>query len=1504
MHGGEDMSNNQYEDVNESLEKAKSTAKTVSGKISDKLGFNPLKKLKRKITNKIKKLIKHGIKVLVKSILSLLSALAPLLIGFVVIVIVIGILGNIFNFFEFDDRASKGDFKGDINDVTIKEDDTNDTSLGNTLAILFYTRFSTQSYYYTVDDDSTVKQASADSKVKDFEEREKMFALSPGLLSSLDKYLNDGFKYPEQFIKPVYNTCSTGESKDGKCELKNLENDKGKLVVKSKGYEKVKDKDKSGMTYYKISDKDTAGVWDWGLAPILHYKKFDQRYQVQDYKVQSVQIYDRDSREIKTVAYDKLTEQQRKDLSANSEVMRYILGLPTTVERADSEDKRINGIPKSESTYAIDKVTSFLGDIDNSLSQKWVYDSNYVNTDNPIRYEKWYEGEDVKKEDLTDTNMVKKVRLNGIKIYEGNGNIKYINETKVASDEQKKECKDKATYYDKVKKKDVLDKEKYEKCVAEYEHIEGYEIDGRLYAGRKKDFSIASKVSVDLRVTRTGNLMKHTVQYDDGEPNLSSDAGLKYLKTYISNYTAFFPFDNSVEQKYYCLIVDGRKDEVLSKSLSEMKSNDMESVSKLLKAIDLNKLGSSLLKVDNAVSTPNKCGGDTIAVADNSKLMKEFFSEDIPIFQYLAISKGLGLNVVSGDKNISASSIGKTLSEIGIRGKSNKAEELRSNSKIYKYFKEFSDTYGIDINLAMAVAIASSDGDTDYNKSASGLCTNDGGCGLMGIKTLDYNGPNISAYNFKTRKKETFASAINKDAKMLSKKDLMKTENNIRYGCMLLQNYFYEYKNNYAISLQAYDYGNESIKNLMNYYEDTEGVSHSYTLQDVSDFGWTAYRKEASANPNKYMKIKKKKWGNPEFIEAVLSNFGTLNDFSIRMKNNGYYTADFSALKSDTAEGDSKLAFTDKVMNLYLRKGDSFFDKNWDILYLGQKSFDAGTYKFNSKGGVKGPDKAQMIEYKYKKSESDIDNTIKAIFAFQEGSSIAAFDDLSDEYWKTKYSEMFKTAGSKAWEINYAVERVFSGTIGYPVKNPVITRSFGYSTSETGKSSLSTETEILAAKGEKVSALASGEVISVKKDSTGAARSLVTIVNNKGSTSDEDKADDDKTHSVAGVTTGTYKDVASLKDDEIINKLNGRLQNDLAGKGKEIAEISKEKDIDPFLFAAILTAETSGKSPQKSNGEPTYNFGNLECNANGAIGCTNVAPNRWAIFADLKSGLEHTASLLHVYVHDKKAASIRDIGLAGYCEDPEKVWIPLVTSIYKEFAGQEYNGKSSFANLHVEYAYYDLTNIKVKVGDKIKVGDTIGYVSEKNHFSMSLLEDNKFSSIDAVFKALDDAKARERVYASIGGKTGSTSIGIDVDGSSYASMNPFTQANLIGQCTWYAWGRANQVLHKSLPFRGDAQSWYGEAQQSGYKVSQTPSVRALAIWSSGPYGHVAFIEEFDGKNVTISEGNFNSISILGYQIGYGATLGEAKQLLHKTTMTIEEIKSYCGMELLGYIILE
>ncbi|WP_251517878.1 MULTISPECIES: CHAP domain-containing protein [Staphylococcus] len=88
-------------------------------------------------------------------------------------------------------------------------------------------------------------------------------------------------------------------------------------------------------------------------------------------------------------------------------------------------------------------------------------------------------------------------------------------------------------------------------------------------------------------------------------------------------------------------------------------------------------------------------------------------------------------------------------------------------------------------------------------------------------------------------------------------------------------------------------------------------------------------------------------------------------------------------------------------------------------------------------------------------------------------------------------------------------------------------------------------------------------------------------------------------------------------------------------------------------------------------------------------------------------------------------------------------------------------------------------------------------------------------------------------------------------GSSIADGNLYTE----GQCTWYVY---NRVGGKISTLWGNANNWDTAASAAGYKVNHTPSEGSILQTDSGPYGHVAYVEDVTSSGaVKISEMNYS-----------------------------------------------
>lgn len=87
--------------------------------------------------------------------------------------------------------------------------------------------------------------------------------------------------------------------------------------------------------------------------------------------------------------------------------------------------------------------------------------------------------------------------------------------------------------------------------------------------------------------------------------------------------------------------------------------------------------------------------------------------------------------------------------------------------------------------------------------------------------------------------------------------------------------------------------------------------------------------------------------------------------------------------------------------------------------------------------------------------------------------------------------------------------------------------------------------------------------------------------------------------------------------------------------------------------------------------------------------------------------------------------------------------------------------------------------------------------------------------------------------------------------------------NALGNCTWYASGRAKQLSgsHERINrLTGNATRWLEQARAAGFTISGTPRVGSIAYWqqsSSFPYGHVAIVERVNADGtIVVSESSY------------------------------------------------
>lgn len=117
----------------------------------------------------------------------------------------------------------------------------------------------------------------------------------------------------------------------------------------------------------------------------------------------------------------------------------------------------------------------------------------------------------------------------------------------------------------------------------------------------------------------------------------------------------------------------------------------------------------------------------------------------------------------------------------------------------------------------------------------------------------------------------------------------------------------------------------------------------------------------------------------------------------------------------------------------------------------------------------------------------------------------------------------------------------------------------------------------------------------------------------------------------------------------------------------------------------------------------------------------------------------------------------------------------------------------------------------------------------------------------------------------------------------WVTKNPYSQANLHGQCTWFAWGRFYELYGYSPGFIGNGYECVDQllkAHPDKFERSSTP--KSGAVFSSIGRNHVGIVLMVNGDNITIQEGNLD---------GKTNTFEEAKTDWHTKTLTLEELSA-------------
>lgn len=196
--------------------------------------------------------------------------------------------------------------------------------------------------------------------------------------------------------------------------------------------------------------------------------------------------------------------------------------------------------------------------------------------------------------------------------------------------------------------------------------------------------------------------------------------------------------------------------------------------------------------------------------------------------------------------------------------------------------------------------------------------------------------------------------------------------------------------------------------------------------------------------------------------------------------------------------------------------------------------------------------------------------------------------------------------------------------------------------------------------------------------------------------------------------------------------------------------------------------------------------------------------------------------------HEILEQVVYDTDETGNTTETTKKVLVITNSMYEDYMDWCRDNYSNIANFN-----------KAK---KVSNG-TETYFTKDQLDMISLLYNSDFFA-DALGSSF---KTRTPIY-------GKTNIPLNLNTEHFNEKNALTNAGFKGQCTWFSYGRALQVSGKKMP-TGNAQTWITSAISMGYETGTQPSYNSVVVLSSKRFGHVAFVEAYDGKTITISEGN-------------------------------------------------
>lgn len=155
--------------------------------------------------------------------------------------------------------------------------------------------------------------------------------------------------------------------------------------------------------------------------------------------------------------------------------------------------------------------------------------------------------------------------------------------------------------------------------------------------------------------------------------------------------------------------------------------------------------------------------------------------------------------------------------------------------------------------------------------------------------------------------------------------------------------------------------------------------------------------------------------------------------------------------------------------------------------------------------------------------------------------------------------------------------------------------------------------------------------------------------------------------------------------------------------------------------------------------------------------------------------------------------------------------------------------------------------------------DGVHYTNQVNHLLWNILKGEGVETVTDENGCIIEEEERSA------GNAGSVP---GFDPHIWREINPYAQAGLMGQCTWFAWSRFYEIYGYSPGFLGDGAICAQQLLQNHpdkFKRGEVGSIpKAGAVFSTSGKGtnknHVGIVIAVDGQTVTIQDCNYDGVS--------------------------------------------